>query len=188
MLLIALLVAMNSSAETIYRWVDETGQVHFSDVPREGAVEIVIAPVQTFSSPSAVRQSAPAIAGEDDQTGNYVLLEISSPAAEETIWNTGGLVTVAVNLEPGLKMGHQIVLYMDDQQVAVLPPMTSSVQLTDVVRGSHQLRAEVIDENGMTLISSPSATFYYQQTSVSRRPSTPKAPPKVPPKRTAPVR
>lgn len=188
MLLIALLVAMNSGAETIYRWVDDTGQVHFSDVPRQGAVEIVIAPVQTFSSPSTTQQSAPAAAGEDDQTGNYVLLEISSPAAEETIWNTGGLVTVAVSLEPGLKMGHQIVLYMDDQQVAVLPPMSSSVQLTDVVRGSHQLRAEVIDENGMKLISSPSATFYYQQTSVTRRPSTPKAPPKVPPRRPAPVR
>jgi hypothetical protein len=188
MLLMGLLVAMASSAETIYKWVDDTGQVHYSDVPRQGAVEVVIAPVQTFSSPSATQRSLPATAGEDAQTANYDFVEISSPAAEETIWNTGGLVTVAVSLQPGLQMGHQIVLFMDDRQVAVLPQMSSSVQLQDVERGARKLRAEVIDENGTQLISSTSTTFYYQQTSVTRRPNVPKAPPKVPPKRPAQVR
>jgi len=187
-LLIGLLVAMNSGAETIYKWVDDAGQVHFSDVPRQGAVEVVIAPVQTFSSPSPTQRLLPASAENDDQTGNYTLVEISSPAAEETIWNTGGLVTVAVSLQPGLKMGHQIVLYMDDRQVAVLPQMSSSLQLQNVERGARQLRVEVIDENGTKVISSPITTFYYQQTSVTRRPTTPKAPPKVPPKRPAQVR
>jgi len=187
-LLIGLLVAMNSGAEIIYKWVDDAGQVHFSDVPRQGAVEVVIAPVQTFSSPSPTQRSLPATAENDDQTGNYTLVEISSPAAEETIWNTGGLVTVAVSLQPGLKMGHQIVLYMDDRQVAVLPQMSSSLELQNVERGARQLRVEVIDENGTKVISSPITTFYYQQTSVTRRPTTPKAPPKVPPKRPAQVR
>lgn len=184
-----LLVAMNSSAETIYKWVDETGQVHYSDVPRQGAVEIYIAPVQTFSMPSATRSSAPANAGPDDEAENYDFVGIASPAAEETIWNTGGLVTVAVSLQPGLKMGHQIVLFMDDQQVAVLPPMSSSVQLQDVERGSHKLRAEVIDENGKKLIASATTTFFYQQTSVNRRAGRQgAAPPTVPATRPARVR
>jgi len=168
--LLGLFVAMSSGAETIYKWVDETGQVHYSDVPRQGAVEIEIAPVQTFSSPTVTQGSAPAIAGDDDQSENYDFVEIANPAAEETIWNTGGLVTVAVSLQPGLTMGHQMVLYMDDQQVAVFPSMSSSVQLQNVERGSHKLRVDVVDENGRQLISSASQTFYYQQTSVNRRP------------------
>jgi hypothetical protein len=173
MLLMGLLLTMTASAAVVYRWVDDTGQVHFSDVPRDGATEITIAPVQTFNLSSAPPAAATVDAEGADELVNYDYVEIASPAMEETIWNTGGIVTVAVNLQPGLRMGHQIRLFMDDQQVAVLPPMSSSVQLTDVVRGAHRLHLEVVDENGKSLIMSPPRTFYYQQTSVTRRPKKP---------------
>jgi Domain of unknown function (DUF4124) len=178
LLLLSLLWAMTAVAEVIYKWVDETGQPHFSDVPREGAVEINVQPVQTFSMPRANQPSAPSVQGEAANDAAYESIRITSPAMEETIWNTGGLVTVTVGLQPGLRMGHQIRIYMDNQQVAVLPAMTSSVQLTNVVRGAHQLFAEVVDENGKSLLTSDPTTFYYQQTSVNRRPKrpTPRAP------------
>ncbi len=38
-------------AETIYKWVDSDGVVHYSDVPRDGADKLVLGPVQTFSPP-----------------------------------------------------------------------------------------------------------------------------------------
>lgn len=181
MLLLGLFLMMTAFAEVVYKWVDEDGQAHYSDVPREGATEITIAPVQTFDLRSAPRQTAAPVDDESaDGLSNYESLAIASPVMEETIWNTGGLVTVSVSLQPGLRMGHQIRLFMDNQQVAVLPPMSSSAQLTDVVRGSHQLYAEVVDENGRSLIMSLPTTFYYQQTSVSRRPKIPvKKPPAV---------
>jgi len=177
LLLLSLLITMTASAEVIYKWVDETGQVHYSDVPREGATEMTITPVQTFSLPGVAPQSSPA--GEEDESAEdatrYESVEIASPAMEETIWNTGGIITVAVNLQPGLRMGHQIRVFMDNQQVAVLPRMSSSAQLTDVARGSHQLYAEVVDENGKSLLTSSPSIFFYQQTSVTRRPRNPAA-------------
>ncbi len=178
MLLIGLFLTMTAAAEVVYKWVDETGQAHYSDVPRDGATEITIAPVQTFDLRGTTPQTAATVDDEGaDELANYDYVEIASPAMEETIWNTGGLVTVAVNLQPGLRMGHQIRLFMDDQQVAVLPQMSSSVQLIDVARGAHQLYVEVVDENSKSLIMSPPRTFYYQQTSVTRRPKIPaKAP------------
>jgi hypothetical protein len=157
--------------------VDENGQAHYSDVPRDGAVEINVQPIQTFRLQGTNQQAAPiANDGAVDEAAGYDYIAIAGPAMEETIWNTGGLVTVAVSLQPGLRMGHQIRIYMDNQQVAVLPAMSSSVQLTDVVRGAHQLSAEVVDENGKSLLTSDPITFFYQQTSVNRRPKQPVRP------------
>ena len=51
--LFALLIITPTMADEIYKWVDDNGQLHFSDVPRDGATEVEIAPAQTFSAPSA---------------------------------------------------------------------------------------------------------------------------------------
>ncbi len=73
-------------------------------------------------------------------------------------------------MQPGLQAGHQIRLFMDGEQLADLPPGSANVQLSEVLRGEHQLRAEVVDANGQVLISSSPVKFFYQQTSVNRRP------------------
>ena len=171
--LIALLFITPTLADEIYKWVDENGQMHFSDVPRDGATELDIAPAQTFSVPSA-----PAVAASTNVTATvasskevvrYESMEIVSPATEETIWNTGGEVTVSVALEPGLQTGHQIRLYIDGKPLPNLQPNSSSLQISEVFRGEHQLRAEVRDQNGDVLITAQPTTFFYQQTSVNRR-------------------
>jgi hypothetical protein len=66
-------------------------------------------------------------------------------------------------------MGHQIRLYLDGKPLPNLAPGTSSLQVAEVVRGEHQLRAEVWDENGTILIKADPSIFFYQQTSVNRR-------------------
>ena len=88
---------------------------------------------------------------------------------EETIWNTGGEITVAVQLKPGLQTGHQIRLFIDGKPLSNLQSNTSSLQVSGVERGEHKLRAEVWDENGQVLIAAQPSTFFYQQTSVNRR-------------------
>jgi hypothetical protein len=171
--LMALLIVTPTWADEIFKWVDENGQMHFSDVPRDGATEVELAPAQTFSS-----QGAPSIAASSDATAkvaarqevvNYESMEIVSPASEETIWNTGGKVTVTVQLQPGLQTGHQIRLYIDGKPLPNLPPNSSSLQVSDVYRGEHLLKAEVRDENGKVLVTAQPTTFFYQQTSVNRR-------------------
>jgi hypothetical protein len=171
--LLGLLLMLPAYAQGVYEWEDEDGQKHFSDMPREGAKEVDLAPAQTFSAPALAASSATANSGSQGSSAadevSYNSLEISSPQEAETIWNTGGQITVKVSLTPGLEMGHQIRLYMDGQQLADLPPRSNSVQLSDVPRGEHQLTAEILDENGKPLISSPVRNFMYHQTSVNRR-------------------
>jgi hypothetical protein len=169
--LIGLLIFMPVMADEIYKWVDEYGQVHYSDVPQDGATEVEIAPIQTFSAPSVTASTS---SSNDDKDANetlvnYESMEITSPATEETIWNTGGTVTIAVRTRPGLQIGHQIRMYLDGKPLPNLAPGTSSQQVSEVVRGEHQLRAEVWDENGVILIKANPSTFFYQQTAVNRR-------------------
>ncbi len=169
--LISLLIFSPAMADEIYKWVDEYGQIHYSDVPQEGATEVEIAPVQTFSAPPVVASTSSSNGAEDanETVANYESMEVTSPAMEETIWNTGGTVTIAVQLRPGLRTGHQIRLYLDGKPLPNLAPGTSSLQVAEVVRGEHQLRAEVWDENGTILIKADPSIFFYQQTSVNRR-------------------
>jgi hypothetical protein len=174
--LLGLILMAPSLAEGVYKWEDENGQVHFSDMPQEGAIEIQVQPAQTFSSPNLAPQAALADSGKDADADSdkedqgYKSLAITSPSMEETIWNTGGEVTVSLSLQPGLKMGHSIRLFMDGQLLADLPPRASSLKLSDVFRGEHTLRAVVQDENGKVQIKADEVKFFYQQTSVNRRP------------------
>ena len=57
--------AVPSLAQTIYKWQDENGQTHFSDVPTEGAVEVDAQPAQSFTQP-AMRQSSNSAASTAD--------------------------------------------------------------------------------------------------------------------------
>jgi hypothetical protein len=171
--LVAIVLATPSLAEgVIYKWTDADGVTHYSDVPRDGAEEIQLQPVQTFSAPETPVSSADAdeeTVDEEDELA-YESLAISSPIQEETIWNTGGKVSVSISLSPGLRMGHTVRMYYDGRLLGDLPPGTTTAELNDVVRGSHTLRAEVMDQSGRILIQSEEITFFYQQTAVNRRP------------------
>ena len=62
--LLALLLMLPVSAQTIYQWEDENGQMIYSDMPREGATEIEVAPAQTFDAPVAAAPVTPGDEGE----------------------------------------------------------------------------------------------------------------------------
>lgn len=166
-LLFALSLSGTAVAETIYRWVDSTGQAHYTDVPREGAEPVELKPASTFSpSATAEARAASRADSESDNDSGYESLVISSPTEEQTIWNTGGVITVTVRPQPALKPGHGIILYYDDQPLQDQPMRTTNVQLSEVYRGTHSLRADVVGPSGQVLISSPTVTFFYKQSAL----------------------
>ena len=170
---IALLVAGVVFAQA-YKWTDEDGVVHYSDRPHPGA-EIVQLPEQ-HSSPRAIRP-APTVqrptrygASKDQaetpaQPFSYQTLEITTPAAEQTLWNIEGVLNVTLNLQPALQPGHSVRAYFDGtpQQVS-----GTSFQIQEVYRGVHNLQVEVIDETGKLMIRSLPNRFYVQQNSIAR--------------------
>jgi hypothetical protein len=167
--LLALLLAIPSIAEEIYKWEDESGQMHYSDVPQDGAAEVEIAPIQTFSAPTVAADTDSDSEDQEEELNEedrYDSLAISSPSMEETIWNTGGNVTVNVSLQPSLRAGHRITLHMDGMTMGDLPRGAAMLALKGVERGEHKLWAEVTTKKGRSLIQSDQTTFYYQQTAV----------------------
>jgi hypothetical protein len=165
-----LLCAAAAAHAQAYRWVDENGVVHYSDRPQPGAEAIVLPDSTTRTRPVAPRRpgSQPdttASAGEDDAQG-YTSFAVTSPAAEETLWNIAGNLNVSLTLEPALMPGHRIRVYLDGEETMVTG---TSFQLEEVFRGAHNIQAEVVDATGRMLIRSQPIRFYVQQTSVQNR-------------------
>jgi hypothetical protein len=158
--LLAVLLTMPSSAQGIYKWEDENGQTHYSDVPQEGAIEIELQPVQTFAAP-AVKSTANEDRADNKKKQGYEAFEISSPSDEETIWNNGGTISVNLTASPALKEGHLILLYLDGKSVAE-PAKGTSAQIPNVERGTHTLQAELLDSKGRSLMKSSLITIYVQ--------------------------
>jgi hypothetical protein len=162
---IVLLFAAGTVLAQIYRWVDEDGVVHYSDQPGPGAEEVQLQSAPTIRMPAPRRRSAarPAVEDEQERASGYERLEFASPAAEETLWNIGGILDVSLSLQPALQQGHQVRVYFDGSPVSV---NSTRFQLQEVYRGTHNLQAEVLDRSGALMIRSEPIRFYVQQTSV----------------------
>jgi len=166
-LLLAGLLAGTAVVAQTYRWVDDDGVVHYSDRPQEGA-EIIDLPEANVTN---VRQFGQQASGDSGNGGEnspqdnfaYTSLEITTPAAEETLWNIEGVLNVTLSSTPALRPGDQVRVYFDGQ-----PQMVGSLsfQLNEVWRGVHNIQAEILDSGGKLMIRSQPNRFYVQQTSV----------------------
>lgn len=166
-----LLLAGGIVAEEAYKWVDAEGVVHYSDRPEPGAEAIEL---PTYQPPSGARTPAPTSSytrRNDTQTEDaaqpfsYQSLTVASPAADQTLWNIEGVLSVSLSLSPGLQSGHRIRVYFDGT-----PQMVSgtSFQIEGVYRGQHNLQAEVIDPSGKLMIRSEPSRFYVQQNAIGQ--------------------
>lgn len=164
------LLAASGAYGQAYTWTDEDGVVHYSDLPRPGAKEVDLgkykAPSSARSEPARPVVPATRRADPEPESFQYESLAVASPAAEQTLWNIEGVLNVSLALSPALRPGHQVRVYFDGnlQDVSGL-----SFQLQQVYRGTHNLQAEVLDENGRLMIRSQPSRFYVQQTSILRR-------------------
>ena len=166
-----LAAATTASGEEAYRWVDEDGVVHFSDVPREGAERVVLQrPNVTETRSAGSRRPATESERQPAEPAGpfrYESIEVVSPAAEETLWNIEGVLTVSVAVTPALQPGHQVRVYFDGEERTTTS--STSVQIDEVWRGVHNVQAEVIDDTGQLMIRSQPNRFYVQQNTILRR-------------------
>lgn len=178
-LIVTLLFCAGTTAlAQVWTWTDESGQVHYSDRPAPGARQIELSPAQSIPMPRAAPQVSEQGQVETDLSQRYTL-RVSSPEAEETLWNIGGTLGVEVQLAPELLPGHQIDVMLDGQRQNLMRRSTRFT-VEEVWRGEHSLQAVIVDQNGSELIRSDAVTFYVQQTSV-QNPFNPNVPRQAPP-------
>jgi hypothetical protein len=158
--LILLIMSFGVSATT-YRWVDDQGVVHYSDMPHEGATEIELGSAQGYeSSPSSASRKTPAADTGDFQ---YDSVEIVSPYEEEVLFNIETRMSMQVAVVPALRPNHFLRLQIDGKDVTDKPVRSRSFQIDGVFRGTHSARLTVVDADGNTVQQSGVRTFQVRQ-------------------------
>lgn len=170
---IALLLAVTLATpvfagQVVWKWVDSQGVTHYADRPVPGAQRIELqsgtTTVDTPPPPSRTYNSStqpPTAAGPA-----YQNVEIWKPGNDEVLSNVGGNVEVSIRVEPELRAGDTLSLYLDGRLVEGYAGSTQQFTLTDVFRGSHQLQAIITDQRGERVAQSQPVTFHVRQASI----------------------
>lgn len=159
----ALVVAAGfARADTVYRWVDAQGNVHYSDHPHPGASKVRLPPTQTYAPPQIGQSPAPEPLPPAAPTAGYSQFTLASPGKEATLWYVHE-VTVTVNLSPDLRSGDTITYHLDGKTIG--PTQATSVTFKDVDRGEHTASATLNAANGASMSTGP-VTFYVRQKSI----------------------
>ncbi|HEX6997023.1 MAG TPA: DUF4124 domain-containing protein [Gammaproteobacteria bacterium] len=168
-LIVLSLFLTGANAATVWTWVDESGQVHYSDTPAPGARQIEIrdsARITTVPAPTPAAQpsGAPSRAGDSGETLPSRRVRVVRPAEQETLWNIGTMLEVEVEVTPPLEGDQRIDVMLDGRRLNLNTASTQFV-VPDVFRGMHTLQAVLLD-GGVEVFRSEPVTFMVQQTSV----------------------
>jgi len=160
LIVLTTLVALLSSiavAAPLYKWVDDQGNVHYSDKPQPGAKKITLAPATTFTAPKPATVTPAPARDSQTQQAPYSDFEITSPKKDDVIWNLT-TVTVTVGVVPaGLHDGDQVIITLDGK---VQGPMRSlSATFEGLERGEHTASASLQEADGSVMNAKP-VTFY----------------------------
>ena len=165
LLLFVTLFFLTSISAGVYRSVDEDGNVIFTDRPSPDAEKIRVDKVQTISPPAVkdFEYTSP----EKPAKEGYAKLEIISPQNDQTFTGGAGNVTINILIEPALdtKQGDHLVLTMDGEKQA--ESSSTSFSFTNLDRGTHTTKADIVNKGGKSLKSSATVTFYVIRPTVS---------------------
>jgi hypothetical protein len=160
------------------------GQVHYADQPGAASAErVILADPNSYESEPSFGDYAPAGGapedGDADEGAPYESLAIVQPTPDQVFFGADATVVVAAELGGTLRPEHTVVFFVNGNR----RPAGSGLglELQNLDRGSHFLRAAVLDQNGDPVITSQQLTFHVREPSI-RSPQSPQAPPKPAPK------
>ena len=166
---VLLILATNTAtAQTVYKVVDEQGNVTFTDTTPSGAIaeEQSINATNTTPAPqwngditSADSEAARAVDSQSFET------RITTPADQATIPMGPGTFVVEVAVSPALGPEENLVLTLDGAAVGA-PQKGAIWQLTNVFRGEHRLQVLRLDADGTQHDASPEHIVYVMRPSV----------------------
>jgi hypothetical protein len=179
LLFLLLALALTPLSAKVYKWVDAEGNVQYSDKPVEGA-ETVKVPKSNIYTPAPIPDSEDQPgAGTDATDGSYTTFSIAEPENDQTIRSNEGQVRISFFIEPTLYEGDKIALYLDGQKMKG-EHTTMRLSLTNLERGTHTLKAEVLSAEGEQRASAKPVVFHLRKASIkksAKKPSEGAAPP-----------
>ena len=170
---ICILFSYSSAFAQMYKWVDEEGNISYSDQPPYKGAEQLDAPAlstvsRTRATPQKTEDSTEPT--EDKEVTKYTELKITSPMNDATIRDNSGNFSISFSVKPALdtNFNHSFSVSMNGK--VVKNNLTSgSASFSNIDRGTHNISVSVKDKSGKTLRKSKSVTIHLHRQSVIRR-------------------
>jgi len=169
---IALILVTPCALGEIYKIIDpKTGKVTYTDTPpadgQGNAVNLDLPPVNTQQhTPSSPPAS---VAEQDTKEVVYRDLEIVQPADDSTIPPGQLDLVVQIKASPLLQTGHRVRFLLNDRALGA-PISGTSLVIDELIRGSHQIRAQILDNDGRVLKESAPVTIHVKRGSARFNP------------------
>lgn len=147
----------------IYKFRDAQGRTIFTDEPPEGQASEEVElksgndlPLKPTRTPSPVLEDEQ----EDDEAAEYQV-RITSPEEEATLRHPTEPVPVQVSVDPQLASGHSLRILHNGE-----PLEGQALDWPD--RGTHTLKAQVVDQAGEVISESATRTIFVHRPSVNQ--------------------
>ena len=163
-LCLVLLLPFNLNA-ALYKWIDENGEVVYSDQPPHAGAEELKPPGLTTTP--AIKYKPKAKPEPEKPELVYTKLQITSPTADEHIRDAEGTIAVTIAIDPPLNLaeGHYLAIQVNGETKIAKLTSTSAI-LSNADRGTTNITASVLDKTGKTLISSEGVTVFVHRPSM----------------------
>ena len=165
-ILLFALVTAGAQAE-VYKSINDKGEVVYSDTPSQGAEQVKLPTLPTYSAPPVV--PSPGVAPAPAENAIYESFSFSKPQNEATVRNNLGIIMIETRLAPPLqtRLRHRIQFYLDGKPNG--PPLDrTAITMSNIERGAHTLSASVMDKNGRVLVSTGDITVHVKRESKLR--------------------
>lgn len=146
----------------IYKYLDENGNVAYSDKPVDGAKKLHIRVHDPSAEEDDIETSEDGEFNEDDEVIEYQALEMLNPTPGKVVSDRSGSVQVILLPQPRLSPRHKLIITVDGKDIS--RGQHTNINLTNVARGPHTVSARIIDEFGALMIESGSVSFTVSST------------------------
>lgn len=148
---LALVFAIPGQAE-VYKSVDDTGKVIYSDQPAPNAEPVEIKQPNT-AKPVDFRDRTP----DATTVEEHYRVTIVSPTNQQSFPNRLKPFTVVAQMEPALREGQQLRLVIDGKTHSV---SSGNFEVSNLSIGEHTLGVSLIDASGAAIANSQNITIF----------------------------
>lgn len=150
--------------QDVYQGTDEQGNPSFSDVPQANSKKLDLKPMNVLpalKSPDLRLK----VRNKLKPTIKYSEITVTAPANDTTVFINADNLPISVNVVPAIwaRLGHRLQIMFGNK---VLVENQTSFTLDDADRGSYDIIARIIDEQGKTIIASSPVTVHIKKPSL----------------------
>jgi len=166
--LLSFLFTSISAHSEMYKWVDEDGNTHYSDIqPFKNAGEHISPDLNTTPAVNIPKPQVTAEGSTSTKETVYKLFKVASPSNNATIRDNQGNFSIGLEIQPALntKQGHYINVLLDNK--ITHNKLTSlSAQFSNIDRGTHQVSAVIKNKRGKTLLRTENISIHLHRKSI----------------------